>query len=225
MEKVLESIVQNSLDLFRTINHNDNSDFQDEEEGRMTTTMMEMATCQQQKNGPYTIIAIIDGTNSMLLFYDLLLELGGPAVAFEWVSPQVEGDPVKSAPGPEAIVPELNQPDLVEGEVDVEVGALQEVQVAWTDLWILGSQKVVAHVEHLQGEKVYAEVDGYLGQLVVGQVQLDHALKDVRVVGPSVDVVVGQIDLGQPLVAAKKLSWEVEQVVLMEVECFQLLQS
>ena len=191
----------------------------------MTTMMMEMATCQQQKNGPYTIIAIIDGINSMLLFYDLLLELGGPAVAFEWVSPQVEGDPVKSAPGPEAIVPELNQPDLVEGEVDVEVGALQEVQVAWTDLWILGSQKVVAHVEHLQGEKVYVEGEGYLGQLVVGQVQLDHALKDVRVVGPSVDVVVGQIDLGQPLVAAKKLSWEVEQVVLVEVECFQLLQS
>ena len=190
----------------------------------MTTMMMEMAACQQQKNGPYTIIAIIDGINSMLLFYDLLLELGGPAVAFEWVSPQVEGDPGKSAPGPEAIVPELNQPDLVEGEVDVEV-ALQEVQVAWIDLWILGSQKVVAHVEHLQGEKVYAEVDGYLGQLVVGQVQLDHALKDVRVVGPSVDVVVGQIDLGQPLVAAKKLSWEVEQVVLVEVECFQLLQS
>ena len=158
-------------------------------------------------------------------FYDLLLELGGPAVAFEWVSPQVEGDSVKSAPGPEAIVPELNQPDLVEGEVDVEVGALQEVQVAWTDLWILGSQKVVAHVEHLQGEKVYVEGEGYLGQLVVGQVQLDHALKDVRVVGPSVDVVVGQIDLGQPLVAAKKLSWEVEQVVLVEVECFQLLQS
>ena len=224
MEKVLESIVQNSLDLFRTINHNDNSDFQDEEEGRMTTMMMEMATCQQQKNGPYTIIAIIDGNNSMLLFYDLLLELGGPAVAFEWVSPQVEGDLVKSAPGPEAIVPELNQPDLVEGEVDVEV-ALQEVQVAWIDLWILGSQKVVAHVEHLQGEKVYVEGEGYLCQLVVGQVQLDHALKDMRVVGPSVDVVVGQIDLGQPLVAAKKLSWEVEQVVFVEVECFQLLQS
>ena len=224
MEKVLESIVQNSLDLFRTINHNDNSDFQDEEEGRMTTMMMEMATCQQQKNGPYTIIAIIDGINSMLLFYDLLLELGGPAVAFEWVSPQVEGDPV-TRKRPEAIVPELNQPDLVEGEVDVEVGALQEVQVAWTDLWILGSQKVVAHVEHLQGEKVYVEGEGYLCQLVVGKVQLDHALKDMRVVGPSVDVVVGQIDLGQPLVAAKKLSWEVEQVVLVEVECFQLLQS
>ena len=46
LEKVLESIVQNSLDLFRTINHNDNSESQDDEEGRI---MMSMGTLTMAK--------------------------------------------------------------------------------------------------------------------------------------------------------------------------------
>ena len=53
-------------------------------------------------------------------FYDLLLELGGPAVAFEWVSPQVEGEAVPIV-CPESLVPdpELDQLDLVVREVDL----------------------------------------------------------------------------------------------------------
>ena len=84
-------------------------------------------------------------------FYDLLLELGGPAVAFEWVSPQVEGEAVPIV-CPESLVPdpELDQLDLVVREVDLELGVLQEVQVVWSNLWNVRAQQVVAHVEHLQ---------------------------------------------------------------------------
>ena len=46
MEKVLESIVQSSLDLFRTINHNDNSDRHDDEDGWI---MMSMGTLTMAK--------------------------------------------------------------------------------------------------------------------------------------------------------------------------------
>ena len=52
------------------------------------------------------------------------------------------------------------------------------------------------------------EVDGDLCQLVVGEVQPDHALKSVRVAWPIMDVVVRQINVGQSLVFEKQFFWE-----------------
>ena len=85
---------------------------------------------------------------------DLHLELWGPAVAFKWISCQIERDPVPLVAFQEPLVPEVDLLDLVEGEVDGQV-RLQEVQVVdWNKFWIIGPQQIVAYVEKFQGEEV-----------------------------------------------------------------------
>ena len=71
---------------------------------------------------------------------------------------------------------------------------------------------------------VFGEV-GDLGHLVVGEVQCDHAPEWVRVTWPFVNVVMGQINVGQSQVSAKQLYRDASQMVLLKVERFKILQS